>query len=236
LLKSILFMIYKSAKLKKAVNPLMGLIIAFFSSLLLTTCKKEVKSEQVVYSNDFESGNLNNITGGTLTSFNGTHVLGRYNTGGFSLNVPDLPKHDLVEVSFDLYIHDTWDGNNLDNGYAGPDLWSLVLDGGVYIHTSFSNSSCGVGVFCPPQSYPNDYPNSNHNPKAGAFRTDLPGACYLSSSPNGTTEYKITKQISHTGKTLQVQCLGNLVQKNVTDQLCDESWSIDNLNIKVITL
>jgi hypothetical protein len=229
-------MIYKSAKLKKAVNPLMGLIIAFFSSLLLTTCKKEVKSEQVVYSNDFESGNLNNITGGTLTSFNGTHVLGRYNTGGFSLNVPDLPKHDLVEVSFDLYIHDTWDGNNLDNGYAGPDLWSLVLDGGVYIHTSFSNSSCGVGVFCPPQSYPNDYPNSNHNPKAGAFRTDLPGACYLSSSPNGTTEYKITKQISHTGKTLQVQCLGNLVQKNVTDQLCDESWSIDNLNIKVITL
>jgi hypothetical protein len=202
----------------------------------LASCAKETKSETVVYNNDFESANLSNFTNGTITVFNGTHVLGRYNSGGFSLTVPNLPKHDLVEVSFDLYIHDSWDGNNVDNGYSGPDLWSLILDGGVYIHTSFSNSVCGVGVFCTPQAYPNDYPNNNHNPKAGAFRTDLPGACYLSSSPNGTTEYKITKQISHTDKTLLLQCLGDLVQKGNADPLCDESWSIDNLNIKVITL
>jgi hypothetical protein len=211
-------------------------LLLFFITTLFLSCAKDVKSETVVYNNDFESANLNNINDGTITVFNGTHVLGRYNSGGFSLTVPNLPKHDLVEVSFDLYIHDSWDGNNVDNGYSGPDLWNLVLDGGVYIHTSFSNSACGVGVFCTPQAYPNNYPNNNNNPKAGAYRTDLPGACYMASNPNGTTEYKITKQISHTDKTLLLQCLGDLVQKGNPDPLCDESWSIDNLNIKVITL
>ncbi|OKS86929.1 hypothetical protein RG47T_2387 [Mucilaginibacter polytrichastri] len=189
-----------------------------------------------MYSNDFESGNLAGITSGTIALFNGTHVLGRYNSGGFNLTVPNLPKHDLVEITFDLYIHDTWDGNNLDSGYSGPDLWSMLVDGNSYIHTSFSNSDCGVGVFCPPQSYPDNYLNSNHNPKAGAFRTDLPGACYLSGSPNGTTEYKISKTISHSSATLLLQCIGDLVQKNVSDPLCDESWSVDNINIKAITL
>ena len=208
----------------------------FVMGLFLSCAKTQVKSETVIYSNDFESGDVKNIANGTIDVFNGTHVLGRYNSSGFSLTVPNLPKHDLVEVSFDLYIHDTWDGNNVDNGYSGPDLWSMIVDGSSYIHTSFSNADCPAGVFCTPQAYPNNYPNNNNNPKAGAYRTDLPGACFLASSPNGTTEYKITKQISHSDKTLLLQCIGDLVQKNIADPKCDESWSVDNIIIKAIAL
>lgn len=204
---------------------------------LSASCKKDVKSETVVYTNDFESGDVKNIVNGTITSFNGTHVLGRYNSESFSLTVPNLPKHNLVEVSFDLYIHDSWNGNSLNSGIYGPDLWSLLIDGNSYIHTSFSNSNCGTGpgVFCPPQSYPDNYLNSYHNPKSGAFNTNLPGACSLAGSPNGTTEYKITKTISHNDATLVLQCVGDLV--NLTsDPKCEKSWSVDNINIKVIAL
>lgn len=214
---------------------LKSLILLFLASLFLS-CAKDVKSETEVYNNDFESGNLTNIDKGLITTFNGTHVLGRYNSGGFTLTVPNLPKHDLVEVSFDLYIHDTWEGNSIQGSFAGPDMWKLSVDGNPYINTTFSNSDCGVGNFCPPQSYPGNYLNSYNNPKTGAFRTNLPGACALASSPNGTTQYKIVKQISHSAGTVTIQCLANLIQTNVTDVLCDESWSVDNIKIKVITL
>jgi hypothetical protein len=225
---------YHSTKKTVITYTILVALLGFIISI--PSCKKDVKNETIVYNNDFESGDVNNISGAAIDVFNGTHVLGRYNSGGFYLTVPNLPKHDLVEVSFDLYIHDTWDGNNLDNGYSGPDLWSMIVDGSTYIHTSFSNADCTPGYFCSPQAYPNDYPNNNHNPKTGAFRTDLPGACYLASSPNGTTEYKITKQIAHNNKTLVLQCIGDLIQKNVVDAKCDESWSVDNVIIKVIAL
>lgn len=212
--------------------------LSLFSVMIpLGSCTKtQVKSETVVYNNDFESGDVKNISNGTIDVFNGTHVLGRYNSDGFALTVSNLPKHDLVEISFDLYIHDTWDGNNVDNGYSGPDLWSMIVDGSSYIHTSFSNTDCPAGVFCTPQAYPNNYPNNNNNPKAGAFAINLPGACYWASKPNGTTQYKISKQISHSDKTLTLQCIGDLVQKNVADAKCDESWSVDNITIKAIAL
>ncbi len=211
----------------------LGLLIMVFCS-----CKKDVKGQQTVYFNDFESADLTNITGGTIDIFNGTHVLGRYNLGNFNLIVPNLPKHDVVQVSFDLYIHDTWDGNTLDNGYAGPDIWKFLIDGQTYINTTFSNSACPVNQFCPPQSYPENYPNNNNNPKTGAFNINLPGACYLATNPQGTTQYKIFRQISHSKSTVQIQCLDSLVQKNIPvgNRFCDESWSIDNLKVNVITL
>ena len=212
-------------------------IISFGLSLLvLSSCKKDLKVDQTVYFNDFESGDLKNITGGQIDLFNGTHVLGRYNLGSFNLTIPNLPKHNLVEISFDLYIHDTWDGNTSDNGYTGPDIWKFLVDGQTYINTTFSNSACPVNQFCPPQSFPANYPNNNFNPKTGAFNTNLPGACYLANDLHGSTLYKITKSISHTSSVLQVQCLDSLVQKNVLDKKCDESWSVDNIKVNVIAL
>jgi len=202
--------------------------------ILLNSCKNQVKSEVEVYNNDFETNNLSNITNGVISQFNGTAVLGTYNKGNFILRLDNLPKHDLITVSFDLYIHDTWDGNK--PAPDGPDIWQMLVDGSTYIYTTFSNYPCITGDFCPPQSYPFDYPNNFNNPKTGAYRTDLPGFCSIQSNPNGTTQYKIVKTFKHTNSTLVLQCLDKLVQTNTADPKCDESWSVDNINIKAITL
>ena len=204
------------------------LLIGCFS-----TCAKETKSDVVVYENDFESGNLMDITSGKIASFNSTKVLGRYNNSGFKLALTGLPAHTLVEISFDLYILDSWDGNKL--GVDGPDIWNMKVDGKDYIYTTFSNGNCGGG-FCLPQSYPNAYKNSDNNPATGAFNKSLKGACHFSTMVGGASMYKITKRIQHNGSNLTLECLDQLIQTNVIDPLCDESWAVDNIKIRAINL
>jgi hypothetical protein len=203
--------------------------------VLISSCKTQVRNEVEVYNNDFENGNLSGISNGAISQFNNTAVLGQYNNGNFILTLNNLPKHDLITVSFDLYIHDNWTGQLLPDG---PDIWQMLIDGGPYINTTFSNLKCagGGGIICPPQSYPADYPNSNHNPRFGAYRTDLPGVCSKKDSTDGTTMYKITKTFKHTNSTMVLKCLDKLNQTNHTDPKCDKSWSVDNINIKAIAL
>ncbi len=212
------------------------LLLIFLSCAL--SCKRQINTtESLVYTNDFESNNLSGFENPIITQYNNTGVLGRYNSnvnkGYFKLTLNDLPKHSLITLSFDLYVHDTWDGNK--TGVEGPDIWQMQVDGAIFINATFSNGECIPGNFCPPQSYPFNYPNSYNNPKNGAYRTDLPGVCGLA-GPNGTTLYKISKTFAHSNSTLVLQCLDKLVQPNVPDQLCDESWSVDNINIKAVTL
>ena len=211
-----------------------NLVLIFFLSFLVNSCKSKIQSEVIVYNNAFEGNNLSGIKDGVITQFNNTTVLGQYNNGGFSLNLNDLPRHHLITVAFDLYIHDSWDGNKL--GADGPDIWQMLIDNNTYIDASFSNIECIAGNICPPQSYPLNYPNNYNNPKKGAYQTDLPGVCHLVNSPNGTTLYKITKTFKHSGNTLLLQCLDKLVQTNTSTPKCDESWSVDNIIIKATTL
>ena len=210
-------------------------LLSILSLVLFLSCNTHVSNEVVVYNNDFEAADLSNITGGVISQYNGSAVLGQYNKGFFELTVNNLPKHDLIKISFDLYIHDTWDGNK--QAPDGPDIWQMIVDGGMYINTTFSNDPC-TGDFCSPQSYPFDYPNNLHNPKTGAYRTDLPGVCSKQNIIGWTTQYKIVKTITHANKTLILQCLDKLVQSNgpSNQQKCDESWSVDNINIQAITL
>ena len=208
-------------------------ILIVLCLVLFSSCTKDVTKESDVYSNDFEQGDLKDITSGIVTTYNNSKVLGQYNNGGFELSLTDLPEHDLVEVTFDLYIHDSWDGNQNNDNIDGPDIWKLILDGKEYINTTFSNNTCGAGMRCSPQSYPNDYPNFNNNPKTGAYKINLPSVCH---TVGKTTLYKIKKRISHSKSSILVKCMDKLVQTNANDALCDESWSIDNINIKVISL
>jgi hypothetical protein len=212
-----------------------SLLIALL--LLAVSCKTKVSNNTVVYTNDFESNNLSQITNAIVTQFNGSAVLGPYNSnvnkGSFSLAVNSLPKHNLITITFDLYIHDSWDGNKPSPD--GPDIWQMTVDGNSYIYTTFANIQCNPGYFCSPQAYPDNYPNFNHNPKAGAYATNLPGRCNSGIS-GGTTQYKIVKTFNHSGSSLLLQCSDKLIQPDAADQLCDESWSIDNLKIQAISL
>jgi hypothetical protein len=208
-----------------------------FLILMFSSCAKSVDQEALIYDNTFESNDVNGFTNGILTSFNSSIVLGNYNNDGFTLDIPNLPDHDIVDISFDLYIHDSWDGNiQLANDLIGPDIWQFKVDNKLYVNTTFSNGDCLDGNFCPPQSYPADYPNFNNNPKSGASRVDLPGICSKIDAAEGSTLYKIHKTIDHSASSISIQCLDKLTQKDVNDPKCDESWSVDNIKIKVINL
>jgi hypothetical protein len=200
----------------------------------ISACSKNVSNEVVVYQNDFETNDLSNITKGMISSYNNSLVLGQYNNDGFSLKLNNLPKHDLISISFDLYIHDSWDGNK--QAPDGPDIWEMLINGSPFIDATFSNSACAAGNLCSPQSYPFDYPNNYNNPKTGAYRTDLPGVCGTKSDPHGTTLYKIVKTFRNSDNALVLQCLDKLVQSNTDNPKCDESWSVDNIIVKAISL
>ena len=215
----------------------MNKLILFGFLFLFSSCAKKISNEAVIYSNDFEKADLNHITGGVITSYNGSRVLGNYNNGRFELILNELPEHDLIDVSFDLYIHDSWEGNQqLNEMQNGPDIWGMKVNGKSYIYTTFSNLDCVTGNICPPQSYPADYPNNNYNPRSGATKTNLPGFCSQLSKSNGTTLYRISKSISHSDKTLVLECFDELKQKDAADPKCDESWTVDNIKIKAINL
>lgn len=211
-----------------------NLILLFaLISFLSFSCSKKNHQEVEVYYNDFEQKTLEGITGGEIFNYNGSYVLGNYNNGGFKLLIKDLPKHELVTISFDLLIHDSWDGNK--RGIDGPDIWQMYVDNESYINTSFSNDACyNVGeAQCTAQSYPNNYPKNTNQPRKGAFKIGLPAVCH----PTGSTSlYKITKTINHSKDKLTLECIDQLVQKNAENALCDESWSVDNIKISTITL
>jgi hypothetical protein len=212
-------------------------ILIIFVILLFNSCAKSVQEETEIYSNDFEAADLEGISNGKIISFNGTKVLGNYNNGQFDLKINDLPAHNMVEISFDLYIHDSWEGSqSFNDNVSGPDLWQLRMDSKTYINATFANFDCTPGNFCPGQSYPADYPTQSNNPKSGASEVNLPGLCRYAGKAQGTTLYKIHKSISHSDKTILIECLDKLIQKDVSDPECDESWSVDNIKVKVIKL
>lgn len=223
------------------------LIIAI---LMINSCSyPKLERDELVYNNNFENNNLENIDGGNITLFNDTHVLGNYNNDGFNLHIQNVGKHEYIFVSFDLYIHGSWDGNQ--NGFDikdQPDLWTIEIKPGMDLHnnfsnnkfvTTFSNSPCWSD-YCLRQSYPEPFPFLN-NPKKGASLTELKIICENNFFGGKTTLYRIEKTFKSSGNAVIISFYDELYQPNAIDQFgnnqqkCDESWSLDNLKIRVIS-
>lgn len=217
--------------------------------ILINSCSyPEMIRNELVYQNDFESKNLLEIDGGEITNFNDTNLLGNFNNDGFTLFLEDIGEHDYVFISFDLYIHGSWDGNF--NGFRDndkADLWAIELNPEMGLFndpnsrkfiTTFSNSLCSTN-YCLRQSYPEPYPYEN-NPKTGHFKENLPKICETNFFGGPTTLYQIEKGFKNSGKSLVVRFYDELYQPNAIDkdgvpqQKCDESWSLDNLKVRVI--
>jgi hypothetical protein len=210
------------------------LLILIFSAGLLFQCKLGLSDLELVYETGFENTDEVSLLRASYTQFNGSQVIGNYHNGGFDVVLDNLSKHNQVLVSFDLYIHDSWDGNA--DGVGGPDQWSLSIDPGVadefitnQFVTTFSNTGCDP-IRCLHQAYPAKFP-FNHFPKTDATNRNLPGICSLADDPQGTTHYQIEKSFYHTGKNIVIRFSDNLIQSNALSPKCDESWSLDNLKI-----
>ena len=88
---------------------LFQIFILFF---LINSCTyPEIIRDELIYDNDFETNDLNEIDGGGFSIFNNSTVLGDFNNDGFTLHLNNVGDHEYIFVSFDLYIHGSWDGN-----------------------------------------------------------------------------------------------------------------------------
>ena len=215
---------------KLTVRDLLYLLVPF----IFISCSKNLQKDTVVYENNFEDSRVNGIYNSVITNFNGSNVLGRYNTGGFDLSIDSLPEHDLIQVSFDLYIHDNWKGNSPSGIKDSSDIWIMNFDGNNEKYTTFSNNQCPGGN-CKYQAFPGNFPFPDNPAGANSQVTVFPGACALKELMGGTKKYRITRTTYHTAPTFHLGCYAQLfAHQGSLDPLCDASWSVDNLVIKVI--
>lgn len=199
----------------------------------LVGCQPGVEKEEEIYFNDFEDLQPGQIEGGEFITYNGSRMLGNYFRGGFTLKLDDLPEHDYLVITFDLYIHDSWDGNSYDSYTPiGPDMWYMELDGKAVIETSFSNGICN-SAWCLQQSYPFNGRRMN-NPGTGAHKKNLPSLCSSSQLVNNSALYRISRTVRHTSGSASIYFFDELVHPS--PDKCDESWSLDNLRVSMIKL
>lgn len=202
------------------------LIIVFF-----TSCVETVESEQTVYSNKFDNLDLAGFENARLFVFRNDTIAGFYHNEEIAVTIKDLPRHNLLRVTIEILIHDSWDGNQL-NGISGPDYWFFGVDNQEIFRTTFSNSPC-VSTYCLYQSYPNSYFRQNR-PKTGAIQTDILGLCIFGNLDNYTTRYSISKLIRHTADSARIYMNTDLMAVNAQDPQCDESWSLAKVNVEAL--
>lgn len=209
--------------------------------LAISSCSDEIPVEENLYFYNLES-DYRNIDSVYISEFNGSRVLGPFNNSGFSVHWEGLPDHDYIRLTFDLYIHDTWEGNsnNSNTGLPDHDAWFIELDPHlklkahekIYFETTFSNGPCDPG-YCFAQSYPNEFP-FNNDARSGTFIKNLLGRCLYKDSPYGSSMYRINKIFPHSEKDIVIAFYDRLKQEAPFPPLCEESWSLDNLNISLI--
>lgn len=201
--------------------------------LALTSCFKGLTQKRIIFTDDFEAGDLKGITienfFGPITynkilNYNGSRVLGGFNNSRITLAIDGIPEHNTVNVEFDLNIHDKWEGNKIGAGGI-PDIWVMEIDNNLVLSTTFSNTSNA-------QAYPNFYtPAGGVPPRANAFDINVPGFCSSKGVSNGSSSYRIAKMFPHTASVFKFSCTDALQPFNDS---CLKSWSIDNLIITAI--
>ncbi|MBC7381468.1 MAG: VCBS repeat-containing protein [Bacteroidia bacterium] len=174
------------------------------------------------YGNDFQVKPFSSFNNSPQFNFNGTKTLGPLANDSITLSLSGLPLHDSVEISFDLYIHDTWEGNcNL----VGPDFFRVKNGAANLINTTFSNNSTCT------QSFPSLLTAASNPSTTGAILLNLPKRCDARGVK--TTLYRITKRFRHSNFNLDLSFLGDLKDTFSNSNGCNESWSLDNLNIQL---
>jgi hypothetical protein len=138
-----------------------------------------------------------------------------------SLTLSNLPPHDALKVSFDLYVLKSWDGNSPT---YGPDRWSLsVAEGPTLIETTFSNNHKVRN-----QGSDQNYPCPKNPPQTGAAVTNTLGYTFF-----GDSIYPLVFTFTHTGSGLTLNFSSSLFEGK---GLADESWGLDNVRVATVVL
>ena len=147
-------------------------------------------------------------------------VLGPFTNDQVLLTLGGMPGHGALLVEFDAVFADSWDGNDVDNG----EIWSLLVDGGYVIRSSFSN------VPWYNQDYPDNRspigPGGNYAYHFGATEVNTLGYYY---SGYGDSVYHLTVLVPHSAGTVQLAFMAESVQ-----DYYDEHWCLDNVRVTLV--
>ena len=101
-----------------------------------------------VFADNFESGSANaawsqNTVDASLPGIF-TDFLGRFSSGGDTLNLSGLTAGQTYTLKFDLYALDSWDGLATS---AGPDIFNVTVDGSRKLSAALANFTGSVQTF-----------------------------------------------------------------------------------------
>jgi hypothetical protein len=181
---------------------------------------------QIIYSNDFETA-TNGFTTGSLVSHPNTanpagatsKFLGLFSNNSTSLTLTGLTPGNVYDVTLDLLVKATWDGNA---PVVGPDVWRVTAGGSTLVDTTFSNVT-------------GSYQSFSSNGYIGGPGNYAPGtnASVVNNDPDINNRYSIYKfdkialpQIEFTPATSTVTLS---FEGQGLQGVPDESWALDNV-------
>ena len=177
-----------------------------------------------VYTADFENGAPAEFSSGSTSSAQiGAEALnqglstyhGKFTLSGTStLTLTGLPPHTELELEFDAYFFNSWDGNATS---VGPDFFSLAGD--VTFSETFTNHR-GEG-----DSYPGvaDVFLNSAGTALSSFGDSGSTMAFFRLGPTMTGSSFV---VTHTGSTFTVSFAGPTSQT-------DEQWGIDNVRVSI---
>ena len=214
------------------------------SLFITTSCSKEEVVETILYSDSFEQNvaiETQSIDTSFMTfdkigyqyfQFEGSRNLGRFATGGLTLNLKGIETHQLLRVEFDLYIHDKWEGNG-ERGNT-QDVFILNVGSQTDHFSSIVNTKCMTRDCEAIQSYPAIIGFGNNPENAGVTDPTLPGVCHFAGESGGTKLIKFNRIYPHTSADFKLNIAAGI--KDAGPDLCLKSWSIDNLKVSSLSL
>lgn len=133
-----------------------------------------------------------------------------------TLTLNNLPTHTYLNLSFDLYIIASWDGNDTS---VGPDGFRVSAGGLTLLDTTFSNRSSGLQAFCGADSAGN-YITGNCPRYTGAAAINK-----LGSSVDGDSRYHLSFNFLDSASSLVLN-----FSSHVTGS--DETFALDNVRLE----
>lgn len=160
----------------------------------------------------------------STTPIGDRHFLGEFGNESAFLTVEELPAHSLLNVSVELFVIRSWDGDE----WPGPDVWEVLVDGEVFFSTTFANGDerkPGTQSFVDSDSEARG-PASG---RTGASENNTLG--YFFREQPRDAVYNLSFQIPHTASELVLGFRASGLQP-----IHDESWGLGSVIVQAVTV
>ncbi len=202
-------------------------------ALVGCVCLSEIQARTIYYNNfDESAGNEWSHQTREVTPIGARQFLGRFGNESVSLHLDNLPPHQIIRVTFDLFIIGSWEGSDLTRPGQGPDVWTLTADGEPpLLRTSFDNYYAPLFARPERQSFPEGYGQGYHPAQSGAEEKNTLG--YRNPSHSELPQdavYHLSFEFPHEVNELHLSFSANCMP--IHSDLQDESWGLDNVIVE----